>query len=131
MRLAGRQGGERLCRGSEPPETPGRFTATSEGHFAAVRWTGQWPARMWALEDCRHLTRRLERDLLGAGERVVRVPTQLMADALRGGRRRGKSDPIDAEAVALRRCGTRICRPRSWMGPRGRSSCSLITATTW
>jgi len=75
--------------------------ATSEGHFAAVRWAGQWPARRWALEDCRHLTRRLERDLLAAGERVVRVPTQLMAGARRGGRQRGKSDPIDAEAVAL------------------------------
>jgi len=75
--------------------------ATSEGHFAAVRWAGQWPARRWALEDCRHLTRRLERDLLAAGERVVRVPTQLMAGARRGGRQPGKSDPIDAEAVAL------------------------------
>jgi transposase len=32
---------------------------------------------------------------------VVRVPTQLMATARRGGRRPGKSDPIDAEAVAL------------------------------
>lgn len=75
--------------------------ATSDGHFAAARWAGQWPARSWALEDCRHLTRRLERDLLAAGERVVRVPTQLMAGARRAGRQRGKSDPIDAEAVAL------------------------------
>ena len=25
--------------------------------------------RRWAVEDCRHLSRRLERDLLGAGER--------------------------------------------------------------
>jgi transposase len=75
--------------------------ATSDGHFAAVRWAEQWPIRVWALEDCRHLTRRLERDLLAAGERVVRVPTQLMAGARRAGRQRGKSDPIDAEAVAL------------------------------
>ncbi|MDD7942915.1 transposase [Actinomycetospora lutea] len=57
-------------------------------------------AGVLALEDCRHLTRRLERDLLGAGHRVVRVPTQLMAGR-RGGRRPGKSDPIDAEAVAV------------------------------
>jgi transposase len=56
---------------------------------------------IFALEDCRHLTRRLEQDLLSAGHRVVRVPTRLMADARRGGRRPGKSDPIDAEAVAL------------------------------
>ena len=54
-----------------------------------------------ALEDCRHLTRRLEQDLLMAGQRVVRVPTRLMAGARRAGREPGKSDPIDAEAVAL------------------------------
>jgi transposase len=47
------------------------------------------------------LTRRLEQDLLTAGHRVVRVPTRLMAGARRGGRQPGKSDPIDAEAVAL------------------------------
>jgi hypothetical protein len=38
--------------------------------------------------------------MLAAGQRVVRVPTRLMADARRAGRDRGKSDPIDAEAVA-------------------------------
>ena len=75
--------------------------ATSDGHFTAVTWAQRWPECRWALEDCRHLTRRLERDLLAAGERVVRVPTRLMAGARRGGRRPGKSDPIDAEAVAL------------------------------
>jgi hypothetical protein len=31
--------------------------------------------RLWALEDCRQLTRALERSLLGAGERLVRVST--------------------------------------------------------
>jgi transposase len=52
------------------------------------------------LEDCRHLSRRFERDLVAAGEVVVRVPPKLMAGARRGDRRRGKSDPIDALAVA-------------------------------
>jgi transposase len=74
---------------------------TSEGHLALVAWAGQWPQVRFALEDCRHLTRRLEQDLLAAGHRVVRVPTRLMAGARRGGRQPGKSDPIDAEAVAL------------------------------
>jgi transposase len=55
----------------------------------------------FALEDCRHLTRRLESDLLAAGHRVVRVPTRLMTGARKGSREPGKSDPIDAEAVAL------------------------------
>jgi len=75
--------------------------ATSEGHLALATWAAQWPEVRFALEDCRHLTRRLERDLLTAGHQVVRVPTRLMAGARRGGRQPGKSDPIDAEAVAL------------------------------
>ena len=56
--------------------------------------------RMWAIEDCRHLSRRLERDLMAAGEPVVRVPPKLMADVRDGARTYGKSDPIDALAVA-------------------------------
>jgi transposase len=74
--------------------------ATSPGHLEAVRWAQQWPERRWAVEDCRHLSRRLEGDLLAAGEVVVRVPPKLMAGARQGGREPGKSDPIDALAVA-------------------------------
>lgn len=74
--------------------------ATPAGHLEGFRWAGQWPERAWALEDCRHLSRRLEADLLRAGERVLRVPPKLMAGARRGGRQPGKSDPIDALAVA-------------------------------
>jgi transposase len=33
--------------------------------------------RLWALEDCRHVTRTLERSLAAAGERLVRVPPRL------------------------------------------------------
>jgi transposase len=75
--------------------------ATSSGHLKLVAWAAQWDEVSFALEDCRHLTRRLERDLLTAGQRVIRVPTRLMAGARRAGRQPGKSDPIDAEAVAL------------------------------
>jgi len=74
--------------------------ATSEGHLDALEWAHRWPERKFALEDCRHVTRRLESDLLSAGQAVVRVPTRLMAGERRGGRERGKSDPIDALAVA-------------------------------
>src|SRR6185312_14004785 len=74
--------------------------ATSDGHLQAVQWAARWPGARFALEDCRHLTRRLEGDLLRAGFAVVRVHTRLMAAARRGGRQRGKSDPIDALAVA-------------------------------
>lgn len=74
--------------------------ATPDGHLEAVDWARRWPERRFALEDCRHVTRRLESDLLVAGEAVVRVPTRLMAGARKGGREQGKSDPIDALAVA-------------------------------
>jgi transposase len=75
--------------------------ATTDGHLVLVGWAAQWPQAGFALEDCRHLTRKLEQDLLAAGRKVIRVPTRLMAGARRGGRQPGKSDPIDAEAVAL------------------------------
>jgi hypothetical protein len=69
--------------------------------------------RLWALEDCRGLTRWLERQLLAVGEEQVRVPPKLTVPERRAGRERGKSDPIDALAVAraaLREPG--LARPR-------------------
>jgi transposase len=56
--------------------------------------------RVWAIEDCRHVSGALERFLLARGERVVRVPPKLMAGARKCARERGKSDPIDAVAIA-------------------------------
>ena len=52
--------------------------------------------RVWAIEDCRHVSGALERFLLRRGERVVRVAPKLMAGARRSARERGKSDVIDA-----------------------------------
>lgn len=74
--------------------------ATQEGHLALLRWAARFDLRRWAVEDCRHLARNLERDLLAAGEQVVRVPPKLMANARDSARTYGKSDPIDALAVA-------------------------------
>ena len=62
--------------------------------------SGLGAERLWALEDCRHVTRRLERALVEAGERLVRVPPRLTAPQRRRGRTRGKSDAIDALAIA-------------------------------
>jgi transposase len=56
--------------------------------------------RVWVIEDCRHVSGPFERFLLDHGEAVVRLPPRLMADARQGVRERGKSDPIDALAVA-------------------------------
>lgn len=86
----GRRCGERTVR------------AIDSGHAQLVSWARRrFPgARTWAIEDCRHVSTRLERALLAAGERVVRVPPKLMAGARTSARTRGKSDPIDALAVA-------------------------------
>jgi transposase len=74
---------------------------TSADHLELVRWAERFGAeREWAVEDCRHLSRRLEADLLAAGERIRRVPPKLMAQARDSARTYGKSDPIDALAVA-------------------------------
>lgn len=76
--------------------------ADPKGHDRAICWARKrfGDEIMWAIEDCRHLSARLELDLLAAGELVVRVPPKLMAEQRRIARTRGKSDPIDALAVA-------------------------------
>jgi transposase len=76
--------------------------ATSAGHHQALGWARERFGAdvVWAIEDCRHLSARLERDLLTAGQKVVRVPPKLMAQTRASARTQGKSDPIDALAVA-------------------------------
>src|SRR3954451_18243317 len=56
--------------------------------------------RVWAIEDCRHVSGALERFLLARGERVVPVAPRPMAGGRKSSRERGKSDPIDAVAIA-------------------------------
>jgi len=75
--------------------------ADEDGHLAAVRWAARLDGeRVWALEDCRGVSARLERALVAAGERVVRVPPHRMGASRRAERERGKSDQIDAHAIA-------------------------------
>ena len=60
--------GRELARWSGPPEA------------ALLGWARSLAGkRLWALEDCRHVSRGLEALLLGAGERLVRVPPRLTA----------------------------------------------------
>ncbi len=71
------------------------------GFTTALDWArGLGAERVWALEDCRHVSGAFERFLIVNGERVVRVATRLMAGERRASRDRGKSDRIDAVAVA-------------------------------
>jgi transposase len=74
---------------------------TTQDHLRLLKWAAAVDGeRLWAIEDCRHMTRRLERDLIAAGEVMVRVAPKLMADVRDSARTYGKSDPIDALAVA-------------------------------
>src|SRR4051812_8428497 len=71
------------------------------GFGALLRWArGLDGDRVWALEDCRHVSGSLERFRIERGERVLRIPTHLTAKARRSARQRGKSDPMDAVNVA-------------------------------
>jgi transposase len=73
----------------------------AKGSAALLVWArGLGAERVWALEDCRHVSGSLERFLIGRGERVLRVASKLMATSRREARGRGKSDSIDAIAVA-------------------------------
>lgn len=76
--------------------------ATTAGHDKALAWAREQFGEelLWGIEDCRNLSARLERDLLTAGQSVVRVAPKLMSQARACARTRGKSDPIDALAVA-------------------------------
>src|ERR1700730_6241193 len=77
------------------------FAARAAAHGRLLSWgRSLGDERVWALEDCRHVSGSLERFFIARGERVVRVPPKLIAGARRSARERGKSDPIDATAVA-------------------------------
>jgi transposase len=77
------------------------ITVGRPGFAALLAWArGLDDERVWAIEDCRHVSGSLERFLIERGERVLRVPTHLTAGARKTSRMRGKSDSIDAVNVA-------------------------------
>ena len=80
----------------------GELTAPArEAGFAELLAWGREldPERIWALKDCRHVSGSLERFLIASGEHIVRIPPK-RGESRRGQRTRGKSDPIDALAIA-------------------------------
>ena len=73
----------------------------ARGAAGLLAWArGLGEERVWAIEDCRHVSSSLERFLIERGERVLRVHSTLTAGSRREARGRGKSDSIDALAVA-------------------------------
>ena len=104
----------------------------ARGFGALVLWArGQGAERAWALEDCRHVSGGLERFLVARGERVVRVSTRLMATSRRSARERGKSDSIDALAVARAALaeGVETLPTAALAGPSSTCGCWSITAS--
>jgi transposase len=85
----GRQRGQRQIESEE-----GAIWPRCVGHAG---WTR---SGVWAVEDCRHVSGRLEQALIAAGERVVRVAPHRMGASRRGEREPGKWDRIDALAIA-------------------------------
>ena len=85
--------GELMGNLTAPARTPG-FTALLDWAMALDA------ERIWAIEDCRHVSASFERHLVACGERVVRVPPKLMGQSRKGERTAGKSDEIDAIAIA-------------------------------
>ena len=76
--------------------------ASTAGHREGLRFAHALTDReiVWAIEDCRHVSGRLERALIEAGERVLRVAPARTGQSRRGQRQPGKSDAIDALAIA-------------------------------
>src|SRR5437763_17105731 len=78
-----------------------QIKADDAGHLAAVRWARELDReRVWAIEDCRRVSGRLEQALIAAGERVVRVPPRMMGGTWRAERERGTCDGIVTLPVA-------------------------------
>jgi len=71
--------------------------ATTDGHRRAVQWAGQFDERRWAIEDCRALSRRLERLIEGPRLRDARGPS---TSASRRAKRRTPADMSKSTASA-------------------------------
>ena len=113
----GRVRGQRQIKAEEP------------GHLAAVRWArGLDDERVWAIEDCRHVSRRLEQALIAAGERVVRVPPQRMGASARvalATRMRRPQPQLAASRLRERAPGPMRC---SW---RRHSTNAVASSSSW
>ncbi len=73
---------------------------TAVGWTALIQWAGAWPERVWAVEGSGSLGRGVAQFLARNGERVHEVNPRWTAQRRRGLRRPGKTDALDAQAVA-------------------------------
>jgi len=80
----------------------GRFGTDAGSYRQMLRFAGQWPERMWAVEGANGIGRPLAQRLLADGERVLDVPAKLAARVRVYSRGHGrKTDKDDAVSVGL------------------------------
>lgn len=85
----------------------GRLGTDVAGFAQLVGFAAQWPHRVWAVEGCEGIGRRVAQRLLAAGEQVVDVPAKLSARMRMFATGQGrKTDDTDAHSIAL--VGVRI-----------------------
>ena len=111
--------------------------ADGPGRRPGVRGVAGWARglggeRVWAIEDCRHVSGALERFLIARGERVLRVTTRLMASvAALGARarqvRQHRRDRGRAGGAARRLGG--VADGGSWPARSSTCGCWSITAS--
>src|ERR687887_1877999 len=75
-------------------------TNTAVGWTELVEWASAWPERVWAVEGSGSLGRGVAQFLVGCGEHVHEVNPRWTAQRRWTQRRLGKSDPLDAQAIA-------------------------------
>ena len=90
--------------------TRGQLTisATEEGALDALRFAAvRDEERVWAVEDCRHVSGRLEAALVASGDRVIRVAPGLTQDLTPDGPRAGQIRPDRRDRDSTRRAARR------------------------
>jgi transposase len=73
---------------------------TPDGWATLLTWAERWPERLWAVEGAGSLGRGVAQFLAGRGEQVHEVSPKWTAQRRRTLRKPGKSDRLDALAVA-------------------------------
>jgi transposase len=73
---------------------------TAAGWTELIQWACTWPERVWAVEGSGSLGRGVAQFLASRDERVHEVNPRWTAQRRRGLRRPGKTDALDAQAVA-------------------------------
>jgi hypothetical protein len=108
-------------------------TVIPVGSDELLAWAvGSTAERLWAVEDCRQLTGWLERQLLGVGEELVRVPPKLTVPERRAGQHTRQVGPDRRARDRTRGAARAGSEPaaRRTSAATGRSSYWSITATT-